>query len=153
MNTKVATAAVLAAFLVAGCQTGGPGQTTGTIGGGVAGGILGAQFGDGTGQLIATGVGTLLGAYVGGQLGQQFDQQDHTASGYAGQSAFSSGQQQSWQGPNSSGTVTPSGPVFYENGRECQNFTQTVFVGGQPNQASGVACRAVDGTWQVARYN
>jgi surface antigen len=153
MKTKVLTAAVLAAFLAAGCQTSGPGQTTGTVGGAVAGGVLGAQFGEGTGQLIATGVGTLLGAWAGSQMGQQFDRQDHTASGHAGQSAFNTGQQQAWQGPNSSGTVTPSGPVFYQNGRECQNFTQTVYVNGQPNQATGVACRASDGSWVVDRYN
>lgn len=152
MKTKALTAAVAAAFLLAGCQTGGTGQTTGTVGGAVAGGVIGAQFGEGTGQLIATGVGTLLGAFVGGQLGQQFDQRDHRASGYAGQQAFNTGQPTQWQGPNASGQVNPTGPVFYENGRECREFTQTVMVGGQPNTASGVVCRAADGSWQLDRY-
>ena len=153
MTIKAATASLLAALVLAGCQSGVTGQNAGTVGGAVAGGILGAQFGGGSGQLIATGVGTLLGAYVGNQLGQQFDRRDYSASNSAGQSAFASGQQQSWQGPSTSGTITPVGGIFIENGRECQNFSQSVMIAGQPNTTTGVVCRTIDGTWQVVRYN
>jgi surface antigen len=153
MRSKAVAAALLSAFLAAGCQTMGPGQTTGTLGGAAAGGVIGAQFGGGSGQLIATGIGTLLGAFVGGQLGQQFDQQDHMAVNSAGQQAFNTGQQQAFNGPNASGTITPTGQSFYENGRECRNFTQTVQINGQPRQASGVVCRAQDGSWQLDRYH
>ena len=143
---------IVAAVLVAGCQTGGTGQTVGTVGGAVAGGLVGAQFGGGSGQLVATGVGTLLGAWAGSQLGAQFDQQDHYSSGAAGQQAFANGQTQTWSGPNAHGAVTPTGQTFYQNGRECRNFSQTVYSQGQSQGVSGVACRAADGTWQVVNY-
>ena len=143
---------ILAAALVAGCQSGGTGQTIGTVGGAVAGGLVGAQFGGGSGQLVATGVGTLLGAWAGNQLGQQFDRQDHQNSGVAGQQAFASGETQTWAGPNAHGAVTPTGQTFFQNGRECRNFTQTVFAQGQSQDVSGVACRNPDGTWQVVNY-
>lgn len=143
---------VVAAALMAGCQNTGTGETVGTVGGAVAGGLVGAQFGSGSGQLVATGVGTLLGAFAGNQLGRQFDQQDHYNSGVAGQQAFASGETQTWSGPNAHGAVTPSGPSFYQNGRECRNFTQTVYSQGMSQDVQGVACRNPDGSWQVASY-
>ena len=143
---------MLAAVLLAGCQGAGTGETVGTVGGAVAGGLVGAQFGGGSGQLVATGVGTLLGAWAGNQLGQQFDRQDHHRSGVAGQQAFASGETQTWSGPNAHGAVTPAGQTFFQNGRECRNFTQTVFSQGQSQDVSGVACRNPDGTWQVVNY-
>ncbi len=152
MRLKLLIPAVAAAGLLAGCQTG-PGQTIGTLGGAAAGGAIGSQIGEGTGQLIATGAGTILGALAGGMLGAQFDQRDYYASNQAGQQAFNSGQTVNWQGPNAYGTVTPTSQTFYQNGRECRNFVHTVYVGGQPQQRQGLACRAPDGTWQIVNTN
>ena len=143
---------VVAAALLAGCQSAGTGETVGTVGGAVAGGLVGAQFGGGSGQLVATGVGTLLGAFAGNQLGRQFDQQDHYNSGVAGQQAFATGETHTWSGPNAHGAVTPTGPSFYQNGRECRSFSQTVYSQGMAQDVQGVACRNPDGTWQVTNY-
>jgi surface antigen len=148
MRRTLILPAVAAAALLAGCQTG-PGQTIGTIGGAAAGGAIGSQIGEGTGQLIATGAGTILGALAGGMMGAQFDQQDYYASNQATQQALSTGQTATWQGPNAYGTMTPTSQTFYQGGRECRNFAHTVYVGGQPQQRQGLACRAPNGTWQI----
>ena len=34
-----------------------------------------------------------------------------------------------------------------ENGRRCRAFTETIYIGGRPETARGVACRNPDGTW------
>ena len=145
MTLRTIAPVIMAAALVAGCQSAGTGQTVGTVGGAVAGGLVGAQFGGGSGQLVATGVGTLLGAWAGSELGSQFDQQEHYHPGTGGQQSFLNGQPQNLSGPTHLGAVPPAGQTFYQNGRECRSFSQT----GQSQGVSGVACRNPDGTWQV----
>lgn len=34
-------------------------------------------------------------------------------------------------------------------GRECANFSQTIWVQGRPEEATGRACRQADGTWAI----
>ena len=155
MTMKSMMAALLAGAVLAGCQSAGTGETLGTLGGAAAGGVIGAQFGSGSGQLAATAAGTLLGAFAGNQLGAQFDQPDYYASNSAGQQAFNSGQPTTWTSPQSGyyGQVQPTGGSYYQNGRECRNFSQTVYIQGQPTAANGVACRNPDGSWSVVNYN
>ena len=136
--------------MLAGCQSAGTGETLGTLGGAAAGGVLGAQFGSGSGQLAATAAGTLLGAFAGNQLGAEFDQQDYYQSNNAGQQAFSSGQTQTWNSPQSGyyGQVQPTGGSYYQNGRgvpELQSDGQHPGAADGRQMASPAGIRTVPG--------
>ena len=159
MRVAMTVLAMVGGLALAGCQGSslnpgwGTGQTVGTVGGAAAGGLLGSQIGDGDTQLAATAAGTLLGAFFGNQLGATFDQSDHRAASSAGNQAFNTGQPTTWQSQQYSGVVQPSGQTFIHNGRECSNFSQTVNMGGGPQQASGLACRNPQtGQWEVVQY-
>ena len=155
MNAKALIPAVLAAFVLTGCAQGaGDKQTFGTIGGAVAGGLLGAQFGSGSGQLIATGVGTLLGAWAGSEIGASLDRADQAYAQQAAQSSLESaptGTATTWRNPDSGnyGTITPTNTVPRGNSY-CRDFTQTIYVEGRSETATGTACRNPDGTWSIA---
>ncbi len=154
MNTKTLVPAVLAAFILAGCTQGaGNKQTVGTIGGAVAGGLLGSQIGGGSGRLIATGVGTLLGAWAGSEIGASLDRADQAYAQQAAQSSLETsptGTSTTWRNPDSGnyGTITPTNTVPRGNSY-CRDFTQTIYVEGRSETATGTACRNPDGTWSI----
>ena len=58
-----------------------------------------------------------------------------------------------WQNPNTgnSGTITPTQTYTASNGAPCREFTQTIYVGGYPEQGYGTACRQADGSWQIVQ--
>jgi surface antigen len=154
-TAKTAIALVAAATLLAACNTSGvgPRQGVGTVGGAIAGGVVGSQIGSGTGQLIATGAGTLIGALVGGEIGRQLDRVDrqyHQQTAYSAFETVPTGQTSTWNNPDSGnyGQVTPV-RTYQSSGRDCRDFRQTVYVGGQPQTSFGTACRQPDGTWQI----
>ncbi len=154
MYAKAIVPAVLAAFILAGCSEGsGNKQTFGTIGGAVAGGLLGSQIGGGSGQLIATGVGTLLGAWAGSEIGASLDRADAAYAQQAAQTSLESsptGTSTTWRNPDTGhyGTVTPTNTVPRGNSY-CRDFTQTIYVEGRSETATGTACRNPDGTWSI----
>ena len=154
MNSKVLVPAVLSAFILVGCSEGaGNKQTVGTIGGAVAGGVIGAQFGGGTGQLIATGLGTLLGAWAGSEIGKSLDRADEAYAQQAAQRSLESsptGSSTRWENPDTGhyGTVTPTSTTPRGNSY-CRDFTQTIYVEGRSETATGTACRNPDGTWSI----
>lgn len=47
------------------------------------------------------------------------------------------------------GYVEPMDWYEDDNGRDCREFSQTVYIDGRRQQAFGTACRAPDGTWQI----
>lgn len=155
MTTKSIVPAILAAFILVGCAEGAANkQTFGAIGGAVAGGVLGSQFGGGTGQLVATGLGTLLGAWAGSEIGASLDRADQAYANQAAQSSLETapiGTSTTWQNPDSGhyGTITPTNTVPRGN-TYCRDFTQTIYVEGRSETATGQACRNPDGTWSVA---
>lgn len=152
MTAKVIIPAIVAAAFVAGCQTGGTGQTLGTVGGAVAGGAIGSNFGSGSGQLVATGAGAVLGAWLGGQLGAQFDQQEQAAANAAAQNALNTGGAQTWQASGSTGQFAPTSGVYYDQfGRECRQYAHSINKDGQQQQQQGVACRQPNGTWAIVQ--
>ena len=155
MTIKPVIAAVLAAFVLVGCaQNAGNKQTFGTLGGAIAGGLLGSQFGSGSGQLVATGIGTLLGAYAGSEIGASLDRADQAYAQQAAQSSLESsttGTATTWQNPDSGnyGTITPTN-TYPRGNSYCRDFTQTIYVEGRSETATGTACRNPDGSWSIA---
>jgi surface antigen len=155
-NLSIAAAALL---MLAACDSQNPNSTlnksnTGTVIGAVGGGLLGSQVGKGSGRLIGVGVGTLLGAALGNQVGSSLDRADMAYYNNTSQRALETaqpGQSLPWNNPQSgnSGTVTPLNYYQTANGQYCREYSQTINVGGQKQEAFGRACRQPDGSWQI----
>jgi surface antigen len=155
MRVKTVLAAMALVFLTAACQDGryGTKQTVGALGGAAAGGLLGAQIGHGKGQLAATAAGVLIGALIGSEIGRSMDEVDRMKAEQAyGQATTAPvGQTITWNNPDTGnyGTVTPTREGTRATGEYCREFQQTVVVGGQEQDAFGIACRKPDGSWEI----
>jgi surface antigen len=146
MNKMVVV--VVAAGVLAGCNTTGQKASLGTLGGAVAGAAIGQAFGGGTGRIAATAAGALIGGFIGNQIGARMDEQDRQYFAAAQYQALETGQAQRWSNPQSGvyGDST-TGPVVTVNNAQCREFTNTIYIGGSPETARGTACRNPDGTW------
>lgn len=150
---KMKFAVVIGAGLaLAACQTG-PGQVGGGIVGATVGGLAGSQIGSGTGTMVAVGVGSALGGLIGSELGRMLDERDQQQHAQTYQQAMErapAGEARSWSNPDSGnrGQITPV-RTYQRDGRDCRDFTQTIYVDGRAETGRGTACRASDGTWQV----
>ena len=146
-------------FLLVGCAGSsdgsgpGPRENTGTLLGAGTGALLGAAVaGGGTGDRLAgAAIGGLVGGLVGNRIGASLDEQDRRRAYAAQEEALEhgkSGVATSWRNPDSGhyGAFVP-GPAYADNGRNCRSYTHTIYIGGQPQTARGVACRNRDGTW------
>lgn len=150
----VATGAVVALLLVAGCDAqNNPKATGGAVLGGLGGALLGSMIGGGTGKLVAVGVGTLAGAMIGQSVGKSLDAADRAQIDRAEKTATTApiGQTIAWNNPQSgnSGTITPVRDGNHRDGRYCREFQQTIEVGGKLEKGYGTACRQPDGSWQI----
>lgn len=139
-------------------QTTGYKQMGGTILGGAGGAVAGAQFGKGKGNLAMVALGTLLGAYVGNEIGASLDRADQMALQQAQGRALNApmGQTIQWDGrqygsqSGAYGSFTPTRDGRdTATGQYCREYQSTIYVGGQQQQAYGVACRQMDGSWKV----
>lgn len=155
MKTHAAIA-VAAALALGACQTNelGPKQTAGGLLGAVGGAVIGSNIGGGKGTVAAVAAGTLLGAWLGSELGKSLDNADKAAMSQSTQRSLEKnpvGVSTSWSNPDSgnSGTVTPTRTYQAASGQYCREYTQTVQVGGQSEEAYGTACRQPDGTWKI----
>ncbi|HHY48958.1 MAG TPA: hypothetical protein GYA10_04350 [Alphaproteobacteria bacterium] len=59
------------------------------------------------------------------------------------------GAPRSWQGDRGNSGQVVVGPPVNVNSLYCRNFTHTVNAGGQTYTKSGMACRELDGRWNV----
>lgn len=147
---------VLAAVLIAGCQTGGPKQTGGTLVGAGLGALAGSQIGGGSGRLAAVAIGTLAGAYLGSEIGQSLDRADQAAMQQNANNTLEygrTGQTTQWRNPDSghSGTFTPTRTYSSASGQPCREYESEIFVDGQSERVVGQACRQSDGTWRIVQ--
>jgi surface antigen len=156
MHIRITAVALLGAALAA-CagnpQTGtGPRENTGTLVGSVAGALVGSQIGGGTGERVAAGVaGALIGGMIGNRIGAAMDDEDKRRA-YAAQiqalETGPAGAPVAWRNPDSGryGSIVP-GPVYDSQGRNCRQYTHTIYIDGRAQTARGTACRGPDGTW------
>lgn len=141
----------IAGLALAGCQNG-PKQGFGSVAGGLTGALIGNQFGSGSGKIAATALGAIVGTMVGGEIGRRLDEADQRALYNAQHNALefgNPGTPVAWKNPNSGrhGEVVP-GPGYKVNEFNCRDYTNTIFIDGQPQVARGTACRQPDGTWK-----
>ena len=156
MKFKIVLAAIALAVGLSACaQNGqyGNKQVLGGLGGAALGGWAGSSIGKGDGKLAATAAGVLIGALIGSEIGRTMDDNDKRKAQQAYTQATSApvGQTIAWNNPNSgnSGTVTPTRDGTSNTGEYCREFQQTVVIGGQEEDAFGVACRKPDGSWEI----
>ena len=137
--------------LIGGCATK---METGTVVGALTGGALAYGLGqDSSNKELWTVLGIGLGAMVGSSIGQQLDERDRILMGQTFNHTMekapinATGQ---WQNPDTGhgGSVTPTRTFETESG-PCREFTQTVSIGGQMEEAYGTACRQADGSWKI----
>jgi surface antigen len=150
----LALAASLAAC--AGDPTGqygpGPKENTGTLIGALTGAAIGSQFGGGTsGHVAGALIGAAAGGLIGNRIGASMDEEDRRLAYAAEIQALNTGAAGApvgWRNPANGryGSVVP-GPAYVDAGRHCRAFTETIYIGGRPQTARGVACRNPDGTW------
>jgi surface antigen len=143
--------AIIAAFLLMGCESTGPKTAVGGLGGAAAGGLLAAALGGG-GEAIAAG--TILGGLLGGVIGDRLDAADRQRASQAASQALESvpsGQSVTWRNPDSgnTGVVTPVRTYQTATGQYCREYTQTINIGGERHQSYGTACRQPDGSWRI----
>lgn len=155
---KTAISILVLALLVSGCapHSAGPREQTGTLLGAGAGALLGAQVGDGRGRLLAVAVGTLAGALIGQDMGRTLDKADQAIMQQNAQYALEHAPTRTstpWRNPDSGnrGELTPLETYKTSAGQYCREYQQTVWIGGEQQQAYGTACRQPDGSWKIIR--
>lgn len=148
----------VALLVLSGCapHASGPREQTGTIIGAGTGALLGAQVGSGRGRLVAVAIGTLAGALLGQDIGRTLDRADQIAMQQNAQYALEHAPTQSstpWRNPDSGnrGEITPIETYQTSVGQYCREYHQTVWIGGEKQEAYGTACRQPDGSWKIIR--
>lgn len=132
------------------------GEQVGTIVGAIGGALLGSRVGRGNVRTLGAVAGGIAGAWAGGRLGRMFDERDRQMQKQAAESALDGpvGKAVSWSNPESgnSGSVKAvDQSTRPADGATCRTFEQSVKTkDGRIATEQGTACRAPDGTWQVA---
>ena len=154
MKLKILSTSLVSVLLLAGCQTDNQKETIGGILGAVGGGLLGSKVGGGKGQLVAVGVGAVAGSMLGRSIGADLDELDRMKAAEVTQDSLEygkTGTTSTWSNPDSgnSGTVTPVRTYQTADDQPCREYTSTVVIDGQTEEAVGTACREPDGTWRI----
>ncbi len=140
------------AVALAACANTGPKEAGGTAAGAVAGGVIGNLVGGSAGNRVAgTVIGAAVGGLIGNRIGASLDDEDRRRAYAAQMQALEtgpSGAPVAWRNPDDGryGNVVP-GPAYQANGATCRQYTETVYIDGNPQTARGTACRNPDGTW------
>jgi len=152
-NWRTVIPLLVLSLLVTGCETmaDNPKATLGGATGAAAGGLIAAAAGGGAAGIVG---GVLLGGLVGGAIGNALDQRDKQMAMDAAQRSFESsgtGSATSWNNPDSgnSGSITPTRTYQQASGQYCREYQQTVYIGGEPHESYGTACRQPDGSWKI----
>ncbi len=151
---KLAIVGVVALSMTA-CTDAGDQEVMGTLVGAGLGAFLGSQLGGGGGgTMAAVAIGTLAGGAIGNQIGRRLDEADRMKMTQATQVALEtspSGVTTDWYNPDTgvSGTVTPQPRQSIGDEQYCREYQQTVTIGGEVQEAYGMACRQPDGSWRI----
>jgi surface antigen len=149
-------AVVLTGVILAACSSDpGPKEVGGTLVGAGAGALTGNAAGGAAGNRAAgAAAGAAIGGMLGNRIGAAMDDEDKRRAYAAQMQALDkgpSGAPVAWRNPDSGryGSIVP-GPAYDSNGRNCRQFTHTIYIDGKPQTARGTACRDPDGSWQPA---
>lgn len=158
---------LIAAFslVLVGCSSNpGAREQSGAVIGAATGALMGVALsknnrgyrgrGGGGSRGTAIALGAIAGGLVGSSIGRELDAADRKAMSRAQYDAFEytpSGQGAQWYNPDSGhyGEVVPQPAYERGPGQYCREYTQTVNIGGDQQQAYGTACRQPDGQWEI----
>ena len=138
--------------LISGCASK---MQTGTALGALTGGALAYGLGqDSSKKELWTVLGIGLGAMIGQSIGQQLDERDQYLMAQTFEFAMEkapTNETAKWENPDTGvgGSVTPTKTYSTTEGTPCREFTTSVSIGGQTEQAYGTACRQADGSWKI----
>lgn len=126
----------------------------GVIAGALIGGLLGNAVSRGGGRAGATVAGVIVGGAAGYGLTQHMQCEDRSYAYKTYSDAFNSGRPHSdwqWDNPDSGNYGDFRVGEYYTDpdGFRCANYTQKIWVEGQPQLASGHACQQPDGSWTI----
>lgn len=147
--------ASIGAALAACASDSGPKEVAGTLVGAGTGAAVGGASGAASGNRVSGAVaGAAIGGMLGNRIGAAMDDEDKRRAYAAQMQALErgpSGAPVAWRNPDSGryGSIVP-GPSYDSNGKNCRQFTHTIYIDGKPQTARGTACRDPDGTWQPA---
>lgn len=134
----------------------GPKEQGGTIIGGATGALVGSQIGSGRGRVLGVAIGALAGGLLGREIGTRLDRRDQIEMERAAQYSLENTRiddRYEWRNPDTGnyGYFTPKKTFQTAEGHYCREYQQTVFIGGEPNEAYGTACRQPDGSWKIVK--
>jgi surface antigen len=139
-----------AAMSLSGCMGNGPSQDFGTVAGAVTGALAGGAIGKG--NLGAVAAGAVIGGFVGNAIGEKLDAQDQRLANDAEYRALETGRTGApvaWHGKSGRYGDVVAGSPYRVNDYNCRDYTHTIYIDGQPQKASGTACKQPDGTWRT----
>jgi len=147
----VGAVGMLAALLLAACQTPPDREQGGMIIGGILGGVLGSQVGEGSGRTVATIVGTIAGAAIGGSVGRSMAETDRLKTAQALETVHT-GVPARWVNPDTGNryVVVPT-RTFEDGGHPCRDYTVDATIAGSHEKVLGTACRQPDGSWRATQ--
>ncbi len=154
MKMKNILLTIMVVSLTASCAPRTSNKDVGTVVGAATGALVGNTMSKGTGRTLAVLAGSLLGTYIGTSIGNSIDKEDVNYADRASQKVLEFnpiGKSTEWVNPDTRhvGTITPTKTIQTADGTYCREFTQTITIANQTQQAFGEACRAPDGTWRV----
>ena len=138
--------------LIGGCASK---MQTGTALGALTGGALAYGLGQNSSKKeLWTVLGIGLGAMIGQSIGQQLDERDQYLMAQTFEFAMEkapTNETAKWENPDTGvgGSVTPTKTYSTTEGTPWREFTTSVSIGGQTEQAYGTACRQADGSWKI----
>lgn len=147
---KIVIVLIPLALALIGCQNM-PREDSAALLGGVIGAAVGHNFGSGHGKELATITGGVIGALAGASVGRKLDDYDALQTQRALEH-HQTGETLSWVNPDTNDETELKPTRTYQNastGQYCREYTTTVNVSGQPEQAYGTACRQPDGSWKI----
>ena len=146
----LAGATLVAAALLAACESPPTKETSGTAVGAVVGGLIGTQIGQGSGRTAAIIAGAVAGGLVGKSIGRNMDDTDRMKTAHALETAPVN-TPTTWKNPDTGNqyTVVPTRTYASADGAPCREYTMDSTIDGRPEKVKGTACRQADGSWKV----
>jgi surface antigen len=133
--------------------------TTGGLLGAAAGALIGNQVGNGNGRIAATILGAVAGSVIGSTVGRNMDEADRRAFNEAQSYCLNEGPGVSrrWNG-STYGSRTHAQGTFRtlregtnsRTGETCREYKSEIYIGGQVETSSGIACVREDGSYYEA---
>jgi surface antigen len=124
----------------------------GVIGGALIGGLIGNRLGNRGNRAGPTVAGVVIGGLAGAALTSRMTCEDQSYAYRTYHEGLNRGPgRYEWYNPQ----TRHRGEFYVEDyyndpyGHRCAEYSQTIWVQGRPEEATGYACQQPDGTWQL----